>query len=110
MPTYEYDCDACGGFQEARPIAQSAMPQACPDCGALSPRALASPHVRTAGAAIRYIAHSRNEKSAHEPPVEHRLKGTEAQHSKAHSHAHHKHAHQGHAHAKAGHRPWMIGH
>jgi putative FmdB family regulatory protein len=103
MPSYEYSCADCGAFQASRPIVESAAPHACPACGGLAPRALASPHVRTAGAAIRYIAESRNEKSAHEPITEHRLKGTTGHH-----HAHGK-PHE-HGHAKSNHRPWMIGH
>ncbi len=105
MPAYEYACEACGEFQASRPIAESAGPHACPECGAPAPRMLASPHLRTAGAAIRYIAELRNEKSAHEPMTEHRLKGTTEKHRDAHTHAHH-----GHAQAKKNHRPWMIGH
>lgn len=69
MPAYEYACMDCGEFQASRPIAESAAAHACPECGEPAPRALASPHVRTAGAAIRYIAESRNEKSANEPPI-----------------------------------------
>ena len=87
MPAYEYACGDCGEFQTSRPVAEAAMPQACPECGELAPRALARPHVRTAGAAIRYVAESRNERSANEPPTEHRFKGTTGPQ-----------------------RPWMIGH
>jgi putative FmdB family regulatory protein len=104
MPTYEYACAECGGFQAFRPVAEAAAAQACPACGEPSPRALASPHVRTGRAAIRYVAEARNERSANEPAVEHRLKGTTGQH-RAHAHAHH-----GHSHATHNHRPWMIGH
>ena len=104
MPAYEYACGSCGKFQATRPIAEAAVPHACPECGELAPRALASPHVRTAGAAIRYVAEARNEKSAHEPATEHRLKGTTGHHRNAH-------AHHGHAHASPrSQRPWMIGH
>lgn len=104
MPAYEYDCGSCGEFQASRPIVEAAAPQACPECGELAPRMLASPHVRTARAAIQYVAETRNEKSAHEPMTEHRLKGTTGQHQ-AHAHAHH-----GHSHARRNQRPWMIGH
>ncbi len=104
MPSYEYVCAECGRFEASRPIAEAAASYACPACGNPAPRALASPHVRAAGAAIRYVAESRNEKSANEPAVEHRLKGTTGQH---HAHAHASH---GHSHARRSQRPWMIGH
>lgn len=39
MPTYEYRCPNCGGFEAVRPIAQYQEPSLCPECGALSPRA-----------------------------------------------------------------------
>lgn len=107
MPNYGYDCGQCGTFEAARPIAEATVAHDCPVCAQPAPRTLARPHLRTSWAGIRYIAEARNEKSAHEPGIEHRLKGTTGEHKKAHSHLHHGHAHK-HAHAK--HRPWMIGH
>ena len=105
MPSYEYVCPECGGFEASRPVAEAAAPHPCPDCARPASRALASPHVRTARAATRYVAESRNERSANEPAVEHRLKGTTSQHRE------HAHAHHGHDHAHKGQRrPWMIGH
>lgn len=105
MPSYEYVCADCGGFEASRPIAEAAVPVECPACERPAPRALASPHVRTGWAGIRYIAEARNEKSGHEPMTEHRLKGTTGKHREAHSHAHH-----GHGHKHGNQRPWMIGH
>jgi putative FmdB family regulatory protein len=105
MPAYGYDCDSCGPFEASRPIAEAGAPHGCPECGELAPRVLARPHVRTSWAGIRYIAEARNEKSAHEPMTEHRLKGTTEKHRQAHTHAHHGH---GHTHGRT--RPWMIGH
>ena len=103
MPSYGYVCDLCGEFEASRPVAQAAAPHPCPECGEPAPRALASPHVRTAWAGVRYIAESRNEKSAHEPMTEHRLRSA--------TNAGHHHKHGGHAQGHArGHRPWMIGH
>lgn len=107
MPIYEYLCDKCGGFQSSQPVASAAAPQPCPDCGEPAPRALAAPHVRGSRAAIHYMAGARNERSANEPPVEHRLKGTTGHH---HAHGRHAHTSGGYAHAGATHRPWMIGH
>lgn len=42
MPKYEYDCPRCGPFADYRPLADYALPNACPDCGAESPRAALS--------------------------------------------------------------------
>lgn len=42
MPTYEYDCAACGPFSTLRPMAEYALPAPCPACGAAAPRALSS--------------------------------------------------------------------
>ncbi len=43
MPTYDYQCGTCGPFRDNYPMAAFADPQACPNCEALSPRALAIP-------------------------------------------------------------------
>jgi putative FmdB family regulatory protein len=45
MPTYDYDCERCGPFSEARPMAEFALPQACPACGDAARRALTSPAI-----------------------------------------------------------------
>lgn len=111
MPLYDYVCDACGGFQGWQAVAAADVPHACPECELPAPRALARPHVRTSSAGVRYVAESRNEKSAHEPMIEHRLKSLPHQ---PHGPAPGKAGHDAHAHAhkpaKRSHRPWMIGH
>ena len=34
MPTYTYQCEACGNdFEMRRPMSESADPQPCPECG-----------------------------------------------------------------------------
>lgn len=38
MPTYEYDCTACGAFSAIRPMAEFRDPQPCPKCATASPR------------------------------------------------------------------------
>ena len=38
MPTYDYDCPACGGFDAFRPLSERNEPVACPDCATASPR------------------------------------------------------------------------
>ena len=105
MPSYEYTCAECGGFEASRPVAEASAPHDCPACEQPAARALASPHLRTSWAGVRYIAEARNERSAHEPMTEHRLKGTTEKHRQAHTHAHHGHSH---THGRT--RPWMIGH
>ena len=111
MPSYEYTCAQCGEFEAWQPIAEAMAPLPCPECHQPAARMLSSPHVRTSGAGLRYFAESRNEKSAHEPATEHRLKaGRKSAVSHVHAHARtHGHAHA-HGPAKQGHRPWMIGH
>ncbi len=32
MPTYDYACPSCGGFDALRAFAQRDEPAACPDC------------------------------------------------------------------------------
>jgi putative FmdB family regulatory protein len=43
MPTYDYACDACGGFDALRSLAQRDEPAACPGCSRASPRGDARP-------------------------------------------------------------------
>jgi putative FmdB family regulatory protein len=45
MPSYDYGCERCGRFTASRPMAEFALPQACPECGELAPRALTSPAI-----------------------------------------------------------------
>jgi putative FmdB family regulatory protein len=45
MPTYEYECETCGPFSEAHPMAEFALPQRCPDCGDMAPRMLTLPAI-----------------------------------------------------------------
>jgi len=40
MPTYDYACAGCGGFDAIRSIARRDEPAHCPKCGAASPRVL----------------------------------------------------------------------
>jgi putative FmdB family regulatory protein len=41
MPTYDYRCEACGGFDALRSLSERNEPIACPDCGRVSPRVMA---------------------------------------------------------------------
>ena len=67
MPIYEYLCERCGPFENERPMRESALPRACPDCGADAPRALlTAPRMSGLSTELR-LAHATNERSAHEP-------------------------------------------
>jgi len=71
MPTYEYDCATCGGFEETRPMAEYDQPQPCPGCGDLAPRAIFSvPAMAMMDGAAR-SAHATNERSANAPRRSH---------------------------------------
>lgn len=67
MPTYDYDCARCGGFEALRPSALRDEPAACPDCGGASPRVLsATPRLALMAADTRH-AMATNERARHEP-------------------------------------------
>ena len=42
MPTYDYACNGCGGFDALRSLAQRNEPADCPACGGASPRVFAT--------------------------------------------------------------------
>jgi len=67
MPAYDYGCVSCGPFTLLRPMAEYAMPQACPECGAASARALLTVPNIAAMSTARRAAFSVNERSAHAP-------------------------------------------
>ncbi len=67
MPTYDYDCSACGGFDAFRTLSQRNDPAACPDCGAASPRVFASaPRLALMENGTRRAIET-NERAQHEP-------------------------------------------
>jgi putative FmdB family regulatory protein len=68
MPTYEYTCPVCGGFEVWRPAAHAGEPVACPDCGAPSARRFGPPNLRLTPAPLG-AAIERSERSAYEPEV-----------------------------------------
>lgn len=43
MPSYDFECSACGPFTEMRSMALSAEPCPCPDCARPAPRAFFTP-------------------------------------------------------------------
>jgi putative FmdB family regulatory protein len=67
MPTYDYACGQCGGFEALRPSGQRDEPAACPDCGM---RIAARAFGRTAAALMASGTRSAmetNERARHEP-------------------------------------------
>jgi putative FmdB family regulatory protein len=67
MPTYDYACTGCGGFDAFRSLAQRNEPAACPDCGAGSPRVFATaPRLALMDGGVR-SAMATNERARHEP-------------------------------------------
>ena len=67
MPTYDYDCARCGGFDAFRPLAARNEPAPCPHCGADSARVFASaPRLALMAGATRRAIET-NERAAHAP-------------------------------------------
>lgn len=67
MPTYDYACADCGGFDALRNLADRNQPAPCPDCGGASPRVFATaPRLALMDRGTR-SAMATNERSRHEP-------------------------------------------
>jgi putative FmdB family regulatory protein len=67
MPTYDYACTNCGGFESIRALARRDEPAVCPDCGGASPRVLVSaPRLALMAGGTR-SAMEINERARHEP-------------------------------------------
>jgi putative FmdB family regulatory protein len=67
MPTYDYACAACGGFDAIRAMSNRDEPASCPDCGAASPRVfVAAPRLALMPGNVRN-AMDTNERARHEP-------------------------------------------
>ena len=108
MPIYDYLCAACGPFEARRAMCESNEDTPCASCSMPAPRVPSAPRLNLMSSANRY-AETRNEKSAHEPDVVHRLapQGHSHQHSHSHSMPHDSDPkHRPHAPK----RPWMLGH
>lgn len=67
MPTYDYECPDCGGFDAFRSLARRNEPAECPACGARAPRVLVSAPRLSAIATGTRRAIEANERAAHEP-------------------------------------------
>lgn len=67
MPTYDYACEKCGGFDAFRTLAARNEAATCPDCGGASPRVFASaPRLALMEGSTRR-AMDTNERARHEP-------------------------------------------
>jgi putative FmdB family regulatory protein len=80
MPLYEYECRACGRFDDLQPVSAASRPATCPRCGEESPRVISLPRLLEMDGALRR-AHEVNERNAHEPTVS-------TQEERHHRHAH----------------------
>lgn len=109
MPFYDFTCPECGPFQLLRTIANRALPADCPECGSEAEREITAPHLSVMDAVNRK-KWAINERSRHEPRVSQRhscssscgcgtgaSKKAKSKYSKFQT-------------ARAGARPWMLGH
>jgi putative FmdB family regulatory protein len=105
MPLYDYTCETCGPFRTWRSMSQYGEPAECPTCAEAAPRMMATPNLNDMLSTSR-IAHSRNEKSAHNPDV---VKVFPSGHAHDHKHTTDGHHHVP-QHRHRSKRPWMVGH
>lgn len=76
MPTYDYACPDCGGFDALRNLAQRNEPCACPGCGTDSPRVIVSaPRLACLSVDTRE-AMATNERARHEPHTSRNYEGS----------------------------------
>jgi putative FmdB family regulatory protein len=67
VPTYDYRCAHCGGFDALRSVSRRNEPADCPGCGSASPRVMsAAPSLALMPDGTRH-AIKVNERAAHEP-------------------------------------------
>ena len=67
MPTYDYECGACGGFDAIRSLSLRNEPAACPECGTGSPRVFVNaPRLACVSNETRN-ARDTNERTQHAP-------------------------------------------
>ena len=113
MPVYDYKCAEHGSFRELARMAESAKPNHCPECSALSARIILAPGLRRLSAE-KMRSHRINEQNQHAPAL-----STRARREQEHEHA----AGRGKGPPSAGlipaakgekrstlRRPWMLGH
>ena len=67
MPTYDYACSGCGGFDTFRSMSERNEPATCPGCGQAASRVFASaPRLALLDGGTR-LAMDTNERARHEP-------------------------------------------
>ena len=67
MPTYDYECRDCGGFDALRSVSRRDEPAACPECAAASPRVMsAAPRLALMAGSTRSAIET-NERARHAP-------------------------------------------
>jgi putative FmdB family regulatory protein len=110
MPTYDYSCRTCGGFEIWRDHREAGAPLPCPSCGSETKRLFSAPAVRAPsdpfGSASREVR-ARVERSRTGEPVT--SYGSLPGRAIAHGGHSHGQAH-GHGHARTPPRPWQVGH
>jgi putative FmdB family regulatory protein len=67
MPTYDYACGKCGGFDALRRVSQRDVPAPCPACGVESPRVFTCAPGLALMAGDTRTAIETNERARHEP-------------------------------------------
>ncbi|MFZ3081744.1 FmdB family zinc ribbon protein [Rhodoferax ferrireducens] len=67
MPTYDYACPSCGGFDAIRSLAARNEPCACPACGTEAPRVFVSAPWLACTSPEQRRAFDTNERSQHAP-------------------------------------------
>ncbi len=99
MPNYEFECQACGTFEQWRDHRRSSDPAMCPQCGSGARRSYSAPLVRSpsnAFASVNRDLRARYERSrTGEPSVTQGSPGG-------------REVHPNHSHGPT--RPWQIGH
>jgi putative FmdB family regulatory protein len=68
MPMYVFDCQECGSFELARPMAEASTRALCPSCQREARRVFTPPRLARIAAPMRRALET-EEASAHEPRV-----------------------------------------
>ncbi|MEN9315107.1 MAG: hypothetical protein RIS35_1500 [Pseudomonadota bacterium] len=67
MPTYDYACASCGGFEAFRSLSERSLPVDCPECGTAAQRVIvAAPNLSALATGTRRAIEA-NERSANAP-------------------------------------------
>jgi putative FmdB family regulatory protein len=109
MPTYDYVCGSCGGFEIWRDHRESGTPLPCPSCGGSTRRQFGAPGIRSPADPFRSApadVRARVERSRTGEPVT--TYGPPAGRPIDHGGHAHGHVHAGGSRGPA--RPWQVGH